>query len=72
MVNLFDVRISLIVGVIYTAVQTLCSSHFDDSDVVFVVVVDIEIGDVEVAIVEYHQYGVTFIELSQESTVPHN
>ena len=37
--------------------------------VVLVVVVHIEVGDVELAVVEHHEYGIVFVELAQQGAV---
>ena len=65
-----DVWISLVVGIIENGCPYLVLVPFLQSqDVVLVMVVHIEVGDVEFAVVEYYQDRVIIVEFSQESAV---
>ena len=65
-----DIRIALIVGIVENGGPDLVLvPFFQTEDIVLVMVVRVEVGDVEIAIVEYYQDAFVVIEFTEESSV---
>ncbi len=65
-----DIRIALIVGIVENGGPYLVLvPFFQTEDIVLVMVVRVEVGDVEIAIVEYYQDAFVVIEFTEESSV---
>ena len=65
-----DIRIALIIGIIEDGCPNLVLIPFLQSeDIVLVVVIGVEVGDVEFAIIEYYQDIFIVIKLAKESSV---
>ena len=62
----FQVRVILLIGIIKCSGPYLMGIEFlNDAHIVFVVIAQIEVGGVEITIVQYNQYGVVTLEFSQ-------
>ena len=65
-----DIRIALVVGIVENGGPDLVLvPFFQTEDIVLVMVVRVEVGDVEIAIVEYYQDAFVVIEFTEESSV---
>ena len=58
---------TVVVGIVTTAVHGFSGSFLDAEDVVFVVIGSIEVGSVELSIVENYKNGVLIVKFAQQN-----